>query len=126
MLGLALQHLLLPHLLGGVLAVALLLRNIFLALRKFIEFLQRIVDLLRLLLGGRCRPRLRLILILLGIEFQVEQAGEIAGRTTTSAAASSTLRSERNLNLPERRFCAQQILQSFLFARNRVLPFQLL
>ena len=52
LLRLALQHFLLPLLLGGLGAVALLLGQILLALGQFVELLQRVVDFLRLLFGG--------------------------------------------------------------------------
>ena len=59
LLRLALQHFLLPLLFGGLRAVALLLRETLLPLGQFVELLQRIVDFLRLLLGGRRRSFLR-------------------------------------------------------------------
>ena len=62
-----------------------------------------------------------LVLILLGIQFQVEQARQIAAGAA-AAAASAALVPERNLNVAERRFGAQQVLQGSLFRRNRVLP----
>ena len=46
---LAMQHLLLPLLLGGLGAVALLLGQLLLTLRQFIQLFQNIVNFLRLL-----------------------------------------------------------------------------
>jgi hypothetical protein len=45
LLGLALQHLLLPLLFGGLRAVTLLLSQIFFALGQFVELFQRIIDI---------------------------------------------------------------------------------
>ena len=123
----ALQHFLLPFLFGRLRsAIALLLSETFLALSQFIEFLQRLVDFLRFLFGRRGRARLRVILILLGIEFQIEKAGQIARRTAATPAASTAAGTKRNLNLPESSLRAQQELQSLLLVRNRVLPLLLL
>ena len=113
LLRFALQHLLLPFLFGCLGAVALLRGEIRLALGEFIELLQRIGHLLGFLLFGGSSGLAGLILILLGIEFEIEKRGEIArsaAATTPSAAAAS----ERNLNLPERGFGAQQVLQGLL------------
>ena len=52
LLGFALQHLLLPLLLGGLGAIALLLGEILLAFGQFVELLQCVGDFLRLLFGG--------------------------------------------------------------------------
>ena len=80
--GLAAQHFLLPTLLGALLVVFLLLGKLFLALRQLIELLQRFVNFLLLLAGRAPRSLRRLVLILLGVEFQIEQAREIASRAT--------------------------------------------
>ncbi|HEX4147857.1 MAG TPA: hypothetical protein VHY20_02675, partial [Pirellulales bacterium] len=66
LLRIALQHFLLPLLLGGLLAIALLLGQIFLAPGQLVELLERVVDFLRPLLGGAgSRGFLGLVLILL-------------------------------------------------------------
>ncbi len=71
LLSFALQHFLLPFLLGGLLAVALLLGEFILALGQLIELFQRVVHFLRLLLGGLGLGA-AFVLILLGVEFQIE------------------------------------------------------
>ncbi len=71
------------------------------------------------------RALLGLVLILLGIELEIEERGQIA-RRAASTAASAALRSKRNLNLPEGGFGAQQELQSLLLVGNGVLPLLLL
>ena len=104
LLRLALQHFLLPFLLGGLGAIALLLRQIFLALGQLVELLQRIVNVSRLFLRARSRALLGLVLIFFRVEFQFEELGKIARRPATTTA--SSLRSKRNLNLPESSFGA--------------------
>src|SRR5277367_1530434 len=117
LLGLTPQHLLLPPLLEVLCLVLLLLRQLLLPLGQSIQLLQRLVYLLRLLLCSRARLR-RLILVLLGVEFQVKQARKIASRTTaTTTAAPSTL-TERHLNLPERSLRSQQRLLRQLIRRR--------
>ena len=75
LLRLALQHFLLPLLLGGLGAVPLLLGQIFLAPGEFVKLFQRIVDVLGFLfLGGRAGSR-GLVLIFLGIELKFEELG---------------------------------------------------
>ena len=65
------------------------------------------------------------VLIFLGIEFEVEQAREIASRAAR-AATSAALRTEGYLDLAESGFGAQQILKSFLLGLDRVVPLLLL
>ena len=120
---LALQHLLLPLLFGGLGTVALLLSEILFTPGEFVEFLQRVVNFLRSLFGSRRRRLPGFILIFLGIEFEIEEARQIARRAATTASAAS---SKCDLNLPEGGFRAQQELQSLLLVRNGVLPFLLL
>ena len=69
---------------------------------------------------------LGLVLILLGIELEIEERGQIARRAASTAASTTAARSERNLNLPEGGFGAQQVLQSLLLVGNGVLPLLLL
>ena len=71
------------------------------------------------------RGLLRLVLIFLGIELEIEERSQIA-RRAASAASTAAARSERNLNLPEGGFGAQQELQSLLLVGNGVLPLLLL
>ena len=105
LLRFTLQHLLLPFLPGSLGAIALLLGQILLAPGQFVQLLQRVGDLLRLLFGGGSSGLAGLVLIFLGIELKIEEAGQIAGRAAPAATASA--RSKRNLNLPEGGFGAQ-------------------
>src|SRR5207253_2281621 len=103
--------------------VALTLGQLFLATRELVELLQRVVDVLRAPVS-RGSGLLCLVLVLLSVELQIEQAREVAaGAAAASAAASSP---KRHLDLPEGRLRAKQMLQRFLFVRDRVLPFLLL
>src|SRR4029079_17160649 len=125
LLGLALQHFLLPLLFGGLSAVALLLGEVFFAPGQFVELLQRVVDFLRPLFGGGRRRLAGFVLILLCIALEIEEARQVARRSAT-AASTSAGGSECNLNLPESGFGAQQKLQGFLLVGDGVLPFLLL
>ena len=71
--GLAAQHFLLPALTGNPALLARLLGQFLLAARQFIELLERLVDLLVVLAGG-ARRLLGLVLILLRVQFEIEQA----------------------------------------------------
>ena len=123
--GLAAQHFLLPALLGALRVVALLLGQLFLAARELIQFLQRFVDFF-LLLAGRAARRLRcLVLILFGVELQIEQAREVAP-SAAARSASAARTAEGHLNLAERGLGAQQILKRLLFAGHGFAPFLLL
>ena len=68
---------------------------------------------------------LRLVLVLLGVELEIEQAGEIAARAAAATAA-ATAGAERHLDLAERRLGAQQMLQRLLLVGDGVLPLLLL
>src|ERR1019366_112633 len=103
--GLAPQHLLLPALLGGLLLVVLtlLLREFLLAPGELLEFLQRLVDGALPLVGG-LRHAAALVLVLLGVKFQVEQPFEVARgavATAATAAAASAAAPERHLDVAE-------------------------
>src|SRR5439155_332967 len=117
---------LLIMLLRGLLWVlALLLGQLLLPFRQLLQLLQCFVDGLLLRIAAAALLRLfgALILILLGIEFQIEKALQIAGgpaAATTSSTASAL--SERHLNVAERRLRAQQVLQRLLLGLQRVLP----
>ena len=117
------KHFLLPALLRGLL-FALLLRQFLLTASQLLQPSQRIVHGLLLLLS---RGLLTVfVLILFGIQLQVEHVFKIAAGTTTATTA--TLLAERNLNLTERGFGTQQVLQCFLFGRQstfELLAFQL-
>src|SRR6185437_15995968 len=78
-------------------------------------------------------PRIRrlrlvqaLVLILFLVQFQVEQALQIARGSAATAASAATLTPERHLNIAERRFGTKQILQRLLLRRQRVLPLRAL
>lgn len=71
--GFAAEHLLLPALVGSLDAIVALGGQLFLAARQLFELLQSFVDLL-ILLAGRGSALLRLVLIFLGIEFEIEEA----------------------------------------------------
>ena len=83
--GFALQHFLLPLLLGGLLTVALLLGEIFLAVREFVELLESIGEVLRLLLLSRSGGVLGFVLVLFGVELEIEESREIARGAAASA-----------------------------------------
>ena len=108
-----------------MLAVALLLRQLLLAARQLVELLQRFVDFLLLLAGGSAGGLLRLVLILLGVELEIEQAGEIAPGSAARPAASA-LAAKRHLNLAEGGLGPQQMLERFLLAGHGLLPLLLL
>ena len=101
--------------------MTLLLGEFLLPLRELFQLLHRVVDLP--LLGiRRLLPLPRaLVLILFGIELEVEKALHIAGRpTAASATAASALAAKSHLDIAERRFGVQEILQRFLLRRQRV------
>ena len=124
LLRLALQHLLLPLLLGGLGAIALLLGQILLALGQFVELLQRVVDFLRLLFGAGSARSAGSRIDFSRYRARDRRGGQIARRA--AAPSASALRSKRNLNLPEGGFGAQQGLQSLLLVGDGVLPLLLL
>ncbi len=127
LLRLALQHLLLPLLLDGLRAIALLLGDAFLTLRQLIELFQRVVDLLRALFGSSRGGLPGLILVFLGIELEIEESGQIArGAASSSTASAASTPSKRNLDLPEGGFGAKQVLQRLLLMGDGVLPLLLL
>ena len=120
------QHFLLPFLLGGLLGVALLARQILLTLGELIELLERVFNFLLFAIGARGGALLlRLVLVLFRIELEIEKLGEIARGASASTAATAAA-SEGDLDLAEGGFGAQQILQRLLLVRNRVLELLLL
>ena len=74
----AAQHFLLPTLLKALLRIALV-GQLLLPLGKRIQLRQRVLDLLLVLLGGR-RVLRSLVLILFRIQFEIEEAGQVASR----------------------------------------------
>src|SRR6185437_402837 len=112
LIGLAAEHLLLPALLGRLFGVGVALRGkLALPARQLIQLAQRVLDL-RAALAGVERGLHGLVLILLGVELQVEQARQIAPRRVDRAAAAPG--TESDLDLPERRLRAQQVLEGLL------------
>ena len=93
---------------------------------QLLQTLQRLVHrLLFLATGGRLLPGL--ILILLGVEFEVEEILEVATATATTAAPA--LLAEGHLDIAAARFGTHQELQSLLFVGQGILEafhFQLL
>ena len=122
---LAPQQLLLPALVRGkLLALALLVGQFLLPLSQFFQLLHGLVDALLALVTGLRLPGV-LVLILLGIEFQVEEPLKVARGavpTTAAASAATALPAKRHLNIAPGGFGAQQVLQRFLFGRQSVLP----
>src|SRR5262249_8203430 len=106
-LGFAAQHLLLPPLLRGGLLFLLLLGQFLLALGKLLELLQRFVDFLLPLVGGGSLLS-ALVLVLLGIEFQVEETLEVALGPAASPATASALAAESHLDFAESRLGTQE------------------
>src|SRR5260370_1146089 len=75
--------------------------KLFLAARRLVELLQLVVDVRRARARRGRGGLLRLVLILLGVELEIEQAREIAARSP--AAAATTAGAERDFDLPEGR-----------------------
>ncbi len=124
--GFATQHFLLPALLRQLIRIGalLLLREVLLTARQFLQLLHGVVDLLLLLIGTATGGLgIGFVLVLFLIEFEIEQVGEIAAGSsapTTSTAAPATA-ADLNLDIAEGRFGAQQVLQGLLFGLQRVL-----
>src|SRR5262249_55396677 len=119
----AAEHLLLPALLRGLLRILLgLVGEFLLAASERFELLHRFVDLL-LACARRLLRAVALVLILFGVEFEIEEPLEItsaAGSTATAAALA--LIAERDLYIAECRFGAHQVLQRLVLGRERILP----
>ena len=122
LLGFPPQHLLFPALLGGLLALARLFRQFLLALGKLFQLLQHVVHF-ALARVGRLRLAAALVLVLFGIELQVEQALHIARGAAHAAATPAAALPEGHLNIAEGGESALQVLQRLLFGRQRILPF---
>src|ERR1700691_1673578 len=91
-----------------------------------VELLQSIVDRFGVLFCSRAGLR-RLVLVFLRVQSKVEEAGMITTRASApSATTTAALLAERNLYLAEGRLGTQQVLQRFLFRRDRVVPLHLL
>ena len=109
--GLTPQHLLLPALLVGLLAVALLLGKLLLPARQFLELLKRFLDLFLPLFLRDVLPA-GLVLVFLAVQLQVNQALNIARASTAPA-----LVAESHLDLSKRGFSPLQVLQCLLLRR---------
>ena len=116
--GFAAQHFLFPTLLRHLLGGLLLLRQLLLPARQLFQFFQRIVNLL--LACFLSRTGVGFILVLFLVQFQIEQIGQIAPGATATAASAATA-ALLNLNIAERGFSAQQVLERLLFRRQRIL-----
>ena len=116
LLRLAPQHLLLPALLGSLLLpLLLLIGQLLLTLGQLFQLLQRFIDLLLLLLllAGGLRL-IVLVLILFGIQFEIEQPFHVARPGAAATASAALLVAERHLNIAGRRFGAHQVLERLL------------
>ncbi len=120
LLGFAAQHLLLPALLEVLRLLALLLGQFLLALGERVQLGKRIVDLFSLLLSRRAGLR-GLVLILLGVHLEIEEAGQVAAGAASTPSASALL-TEGDLNLAEGRLRPQQSLERLLLVGQSVLP----
>jgi hypothetical protein len=119
--GLATQHLLLPSILKRLCRVALLLCEILLAAGQSVQLLQGVIDILRALFGWRSCLR-RLILILLRVELEVEEAGEIAARIASASSTAAALLAKGYLNLAKGGLCAQKVLKRLLLDWKSIAP----
>ncbi len=120
LLSLAAQHLLLPALLERLLIPLLLIGQLLLAAGKLFEFLERFVDLLRALALRSSGLLAGFILVLVGIEFEVEKAFQVAAGAAHAAAP--TALAKGNLNLAESGFRPEEVLERFLFGHQCFLP----
>ena len=107
--GLPPQHLLLEALLGSLLILPRLVGELLLPPGQFFEFLQGVIDLLLALIGAASGIAGALVLILLGIEFEIKQTFQIA-RSTLRPAATAAAVAKRYLDIAARGFGAQQVL----------------
>ena len=95
-----------------------LLSEFLLTTGQLLQTLQRLVNgLLLLATGGRLLPGL--ILILLGVEFEVEEILEVS--TTAATTTASALLAESHLDIAAARFGPHQELQSLLFVGQGIL-----
>ena len=88
LLGLAAQHFLLPALLETLLRIVLLIGEVFLPFGQRIELGERVFDILLMLFGRRSGLR-GLVLVLFGVEFEIEEAGEVAARIAASTTCTA-------------------------------------
>src|SRR6185312_6526379 len=105
---------------GGLFGAGIALRRkLALPASQLVHLAQRVLDL-RSALAGVERGLRALVLILLGIELQIEQARQIAARGIDRDAPAPG--PESDVDLPERRLRAQQMLQSLLLLGHGEAP----
>src|SRR4029077_6134642 len=86
---------------AGLLLVVALLRELLLAAGQLLQLLHGFIDLLLLFAAGR--GRLRFLLVLLGIQLQIEQVRQIAaGVESAASAATAALLAAGHLDVAER------------------------
>src|SRR5262249_9886459 len=83
--GFAAKHFLLVPLLRSHLAALLLLGEFLLATCKLLQLFERVVHVLLALVGRILHLAGAFVLVLLGVEFEIEEALEVAGGATASA-----------------------------------------
>ena len=108
----AAQHFLLPTFLKTLLWIVLLVGQVFLSACKGIELCESILNLFLMLLGRRGSLRC-FVLILFRVEFEIEQAGEIAACAAATSSTTTAL-AKCHFDFAEGGFGAQQGLQRFL------------
>src|SRR5262249_11898420 len=120
---LAPQLFLLPAIINVLLfVVALIVCQFLLPPRQLIQLSHGVVDFLLPLLGSRSLLRL-FVLVLLRIQFEVEQIGQIATGARAASPASAAL-PDSHLNIAYGGDRAIQVLQLFFFRLNPILPLE--
>ncbi len=115
------QHFLLPALFRTLPGICAALRaKLALPARQLVQLPQGRLDIRRMLGVGEGRLR-ALVLVLLRIELQVEQARQIPARRVDACGAAATAR-KRNFDLAEGRLRAQQVLKCLLLIGDRGTP----
>jgi hypothetical protein len=120
--GFAAEHLLLKALLRDLLILASLVGELLLAPRQFLEFLQSFIDLLLAITSTATTLPAAFVLVLFGIELEVEEAFEVARAVLPAASPAASTVAERDLDIAPRGFGAQQVLQRLLLGTQRVFP----
>src|SRR5579872_1996020 len=118
---LATELLLLPAAIyASLLLVLALLRELLLAASQLFQLLHRVIDLLLLFIGAR--RLLRFVLVLLGIQLQVEKVRQIAAGILSAASATAATLAAGYLNVAERRHGARKVLKRLVLGLQRVRP----
>jgi hypothetical protein len=120
--GFAAEHLLLKALLRDLLILTSLVGELLLAPRQFLEFLQSFIDLLLAITSTATTLPAAFVLVLFGIELEVEEAFEVARAVLPAASPAASPVAERDLDIAPRGFGAQQVLQRLLLGTQRVFP----